>query len=950
MKKIFLLFFISLFAISPANSYLNIHSKKLLNSYREHRLATPVLSNTLLIRYKQNFYSSKNKSHSYDSENYKILASILPYSAKITNRKHNFPSDKVAKIERYEEPLLRTFVVEYNSQKHPFDFAEKIKKIDPRIEIAEPYYVYQTMSIPNDPRFNEQYLFTKIKAIDAYNISTGSPDVIIAISDNGIFQNHSDLIDNIAINTAEIPDDGIDNDGNGYVDDYIGCNLAWLDDGTQPGSTYHIDSHGTEIAGIASATTNNGIGIAGVGYSCKFFPIKCSPNNSFDGIIYGYQSIVYAAIRGFNVINCSWGGVKPFSVIEQSIIDYAIANDLAIVAAAGNIRSGITQYEDFYPGAYRGVLSVGEVDQNDKVTYFTTSLSAGVRIMAPGKGNLTTSGNGYVFVSNGTSYSSPVVAGALGIIRAHFPELSARQATEWLRINGDNITDINFSDSKLIPNRINLYNALARNPYSYCALTVEDFHFMNSNNEIIDRFLANDTIRLVLKLKNHLGAADSVYFSLSLGYALQENIEFINSNVFIPKVYEKEELIIDNFKFIVNSNFKQLFILRLDIRTADEKYRDFAKIPFYFGKEVTTLSNNALRFSVGDFGTFGYDNDRKNGVGFESFSVGNHLFRGGLMATGNTAYAFSSLYGQDFSGNDFTSVKQFINPDNVGIVEAKRTISAIFNEVLGMQITSEFLFPNQNQPVVKNKLTLKNVGNIAIFQPAIGYIFDWDIDQKASKNYVEYFPDAIPPKFVDNSNISAEIAYSVDKKTYIGAVAFSDNPITIAQSAGINMDDVYNQGGLSQSRQVQLLSSGRNIQTSLLTDIGFVVGMNFNNTLLPGEVIHCYICIGIDSARLGLANLLKICVDSTYNSIDEFDGLDEFELFPNPASNFFKISNPKSLVYNLKIYNYIGNLIFEKSSVSNDEFFNISKFQNGIYFIQISLENSIYFKKLIISK
>lgn len=949
MKKIFLLFFISLFSISTANSYLNLHSKKLVNSYREHSLATPVLSNTLLIRYKQN-YNSKSKSHSYDSKNYKILASILPYSAKIANRKHNFSQDKVSEIERKEEPLLRTFIIEYNSQEHPFDFAEKIKRIDPRIEIAEPYYVYQTMSIPNDPRFNEQYLFSKIKAIDAYNISTGSLEIVIAISDNGISQSHPDLIDNIAINTAEIPDDGIDNDGNGYIDDYIGCNLAWLDDGTQPGNTYHIDSHGTEVAGIASATTDNGIGIAGVGFRCKFFPIKCSPNNSFDGIIYGYQSIIYAAIRGFQVIKCSLGGVKPFSVIEQSIIDYAIANDLAIVAAAGNIRSGITQYEDFYPGAYRGVLSVGEVDQNDKVTYFTTSLSSGVRIMAPGKGNLTTSGNGYIFVSNGTSYSSPVVAGALGIVRAHFPELSARQATEWLRINGDNITDINFSDSKLIPNRVNLYNALARNPYSYCALTVEDFHFLNSNNDIVDRFSANDTIRLILKLKNHLGSADSLYFNLSLGYALQENINFINSSVFVPKVIENEDLILDDFKFVVNSNFKQLFILRLDIRTSDERYKDFAKIPFYFGKEVTTLSNNALRFSVGDLGTFGYDNERKNGVGFESFSLGNHLFRGGLMAIGNSTYAFSSIYGQDLSGNDFTSIKKFINPSNIGIIEAKRTVSTIFNEVLGIQITSEFLFPDQNKSVVKNKLTLKNVGNIAVFQPAIGYIFDWDIDQKASKNYVEYFPDAIPPKFVENSNISAEIAYSVDKKTYIGAVAFSEDPATIAQSAGLNMDDIYSQGGLSQSRQVQLLSSGNSIQTSLLTDIGFVAGMNFNNTLLPGEDAYCYICIGMDSTREGLANLLKTCVDSTYNSIADFDSVDEFALFPNPASNFFKIYNPKSLVYNLKIYNYIGNLIFEKSNVCNDTFVDVSKFQNGIYLVQILLENNIFVKQLIISK
>lgn len=948
MKKLLFALILILLNFNALFSYLNLNNKVVIKNYKKQELKTPVLSNTLLIRYNKSYFDKKFKAVSNENKEYKIVAQLLPNHLKIANRKHNFSNTKVKEIEKYEEPLLRTFIIEYSEKIHPIDFARKLMNTNANIEIAEPYYVYQIQAQPNDPRLAEQQLFWTIKALDAYNICIGKEDIIIAISDNGINQNHPDLIENIAINESEIPNDGIDNDNNGYIDDYNGYNFAYLDDGTQPGNTYHVDNHGTEVAGISSATTNNGIGIAGVGYKCRFFPIKCAPNNSFDGILYGYQSIIYAALRGFKVINCSWGGVKPFSKIEQSIIDYAIANDLAVVAAAGNIRSGITQYEDFYPGAYRGVLSVGEVDQNDNLTYFNTSISPGVRILAPGKGNLSTSGNDYVYLSYGTSYSSPVVAGAIGIVRSHFPELSARQAIEWLRINGDDISYKNFSDKQLIPPRINLYKALSRNPFSTCALTVENYLFKNSRNEIVDRFTANDTINLVLHLKNHLGNSDSVILKLSVAYALRNDMQFLNSEVFIPKINEKDDLIIDNFKFVVNSNLKQLYILRLDILTKNNDYIDFAKIPIYFGKEVTTLSNNVLSFSVGDYGTFGYDNERKNGVGFENFKLGNHLFRGGIMATANNTYAFSSIYGYDYTGNDFSSVKPFINPSNLGILEAKRVISSTFNDVIGLEINSEFVFPDQNKSVVRNRIKLKNVGNLTISNPAVGYIFDWDIDNVASKNYVEYFPEAIPLKFAGKNNAAAEIAYSQERKTYIGSIAYADNEEYNAQAAGLNMDDIYNSGGLSQQRQVELLSSGISKQIQNMTDIGFVTGINFRNTLEPGEETYCWICIGMDSTRNGLAELLKFCADSTINSYNyETTQLNDIIISPNPSLNFIQITTKLPYVFDAKIYNNLGELVLEKQNLTSGLTINISELPSGIFYLQISQRNNIFVKPFV---
>src|SRR5690606_13186136 len=138
------------------------------------------------------------------------------------------------------------------------------------------------------------------------------------------------LIGSIWTNPGEIANNGIDDDNNGYIDDYNGYNLAAEDDSRPWGDTYNTQPHGVSVAGILGATVNNGIGIAGIANKCKIFPLKIAPFGS-QSLWYGYESIIYAATNGFKVINCSWG-IDVYSDINQSVIDFAVSRDLAVVA------------------------------------------------------------------------------------------------------------------------------------------------------------------------------------------------------------------------------------------------------------------------------------------------------------------------------------------------------------------------------------------------------------------------------------------------------------------------------------------------------------------------------------------------------------------------------------------------------------------------------------------
>ncbi len=329
-------------------------------------------------------------------------------------------------------------------------------KTNPEVEYAEPDYKLQTCVIPNDTSFSNQWGFYQtndcdIDAPETWDIEKGSTTIVVAISDTGVDYNHQDLAANIWTNPGETPGDGIDNDSNGYVDDYYGWDFVYDDN-----NPMDVHGHGSHVAGIAGAVTNNGLGVAGTAWYCKIMAVKCFNDNGFGWHSDCSQSIIYAADNGAKVINMSWGGSSPSSLWEDAL-KYAWDEGVVLCAAAGNDNSSSLHYPAGYSteNGYGScsVIAVGASNKNDARAFFS-SYGPWVTVYAPGEHILSTIPGDEYATWNGTSMATPFVSGVCGLLFSHFGTISNLYVRERIKIRADYVG---------LPNdkgRLNAYNVL----------------------------------------------------------------------------------------------------------------------------------------------------------------------------------------------------------------------------------------------------------------------------------------------------------------------------------------------------------------------------------------------------------------------------------------------------------------------------------------------------------
>jgi len=243
---------------------------------------------------------------------------------------------------------------------------------DPNVEYAEPNYVVRLFNTPNDPYYSKQWGLNQLNDVDidapeVWDLETGDENVVIAVIDTGVDYNHPDLMDNIWVNDDEIPNNYLDDDGNGFVDDVIGWDFV-----SNVGDPIDSFGHGTHCAGIVGAMGNNSIGITGVTWNCKIMPL----GSSYSGIL--SMSIHYAANNGADVISMSWGSYGVSQLIKDSL-EYAYSKGVVLVGAAGNSDT-ITKH---YPSGFDNVISVGAIDKNNVKAEFS-NYGSWVDVAAPG--------------------------------------------------------------------------------------------------------------------------------------------------------------------------------------------------------------------------------------------------------------------------------------------------------------------------------------------------------------------------------------------------------------------------------------------------------------------------------------------------------------------------------------------------------------------------------------
>lgn len=324
-------------------------------------------------------------------------------------------------------------------------------KSNAAVESVQPNYYYHLLNTTNDARLGELYGLQKISAPAAWDLTTGSKTTVVANIDTGIAYNHEDLAANMWHNPGEIPNNNIDDDGNGFVDDYYGYDFFYND--SNP-----IDDaggHGTHTSGTIGAVGNNSLGVVGVNWNVQLMAIKIySPNGSDSTsamLINAYNYVRMMKNRGVNirVTNNSYGGCGEACGYDQATKDAIDAlGDAGVlqVFAAGNSGQNV-ENNAFYPANYTSpsILTVAASDQSDNRAGFSNYGATSIDIAAPGVGILSTynsSSNAYATL-NGTSMATPHVTGAAALLASYNPNLSVASLKATLMNSVDQLAQWN---------------------------------------------------------------------------------------------------------------------------------------------------------------------------------------------------------------------------------------------------------------------------------------------------------------------------------------------------------------------------------------------------------------------------------------------------------------------------------------------------------------------------
>ncbi len=721
-----------------------------------------------------------------------------------------------------------------------------ILRFSQQVEYAESYIPNQPLYIPNDPQANpvggQQDYLPVIKAHEAWDIEKADSTMIIGLVDTGVQMDHEDL-GNIAFNYSD-PINGVDDDGDGYIDNFHGWDIA--DKDNDPTADGH--PHGSYVAGMSSATINNGKGMAGVGFNSKYLPVKIAEtttqvfNNEFGGVI-------YAADHGCGVINLSWGAAGNYTRFGQDVINYAVlAKDAVVVAAAGNTNASL----NFYPASFDNVLSVGATDIYDKKAPWATYGYA-IDMMAQGHDVYTTNNWGGYGRTGGSSYSAPQVSGAAALVRAHFPELSAQQVMEQLRVTADDIYSAgNNMDyyGQLGKGRLNVLRALTDSITP--AVRVSQFDYSAKFGKLL---FPGDTVALQMVFTNYLRTAENVSVSISNPSG---NTNWQNIQISLPKLIAMEDFVAEPFSFKIDkeapSGDKILF--RLDF--AGDNYSDFQYLEMLVAPGYFDITDGLLSVTVASDGDIGYDDPdytQGSGIGYLNNYIGTEA---GFIISTDTGHVMDNVIRDidNYKADSDFSAENALNPhdNSKGKMDARSSIKPVINSsALPLKIEQKILAwePEGNDGSVVFEYRLINIGDSTLTGLNAVQYLDWDLGERKSNGAAFSADD--------------RLAYIFEKATnelYAGLALISDQEIAhYAIDLGDNNGNTSDIGSLfSDSAKHAMITSLSPKTAAGVTgdgnDVSQILGAK-NITLQPGQSTKVALAMLASSSLDGLKNALQ---------------------------------------------------------------------------------------------
>lgn len=823
-------------------------------------------------------------------------------------------------------------------------------------EYVEPHYIQQLCFTPNDPNLSTQYAITNIQAEAAWGVNTttarGDTNVVIGITDTGVEPNHPDLKNNIKHNYADIIGGG-DADGDGYVDNFSGWDVGENDNDP----TYNTNSHGVHVSGISAASVDNSIGVAGVGFKCKFLPIKITDAN---GLLTGsYEGITYAADHGCAVINCSWGG-SDGGQLGQDIINYATINKNALViAAAGN--DGVDMA--FYPAAYKYVISVANTKSDDRRSA-SSNYNYTVDVCAPGESiNSTYPVNGYSS-QTGTSMSAPCASGAAAIIKSFFPSYTALQVGERLKVTCDNIYPLMNPNlaNKLGNGRINLFKALTSAASPSVVMSQRDY---TDNND--DTFVIGDTLRLTGDYTNYLGPTTNLTATLS---TTSPYVSIIDGTTTLGAVstlgVANNNVDPYTIKILPTAPANQVVQFKLAYSDPATSYTAYEFFSVIVNVDYINITINDVATTISSGGRIGYSQDNQaGGLGFNYMNNGTILYEAGLMVGVNGTKVSDAIRGVTAPETDFQSVVATRNI--VPATFSEFDVDGTFKDNLAsspLPVTVHhraFAWSTTgNRKFVIVHYAIINTGTATLTNLYAGIFADWDIDIATFGSNRAAF---------DAANKMGYAYYTGTNGTYAGIkLLTSTAPVVhyaVDNVAGGAGGADLSTGGYDGTEKYLTLSTNRANAgvAGAGADVIDVVSTGPYSVAVGDSVIVAFALIAGDN----LSDIQTSAVNAQikYNGLNMTTGItnsftensEQMLVYPNPATNqsVIDITITQETLVELKILNIFGaeiELIASgKMQAGPHRFvYDLSALSSGSYYYQLTTGSKKQVKKLMIIK
>lgn len=870
--------------------------------------------------------------------------------------------------------LRRIYKVRYIADVDPVYLAAKVSRL-PGVEYAEPKYIRYLQYDTDDPVLNSYLDYHHF--YEAWDVTKGSADVVIAIVDAGVDYNHPELDEKLWVNEDETAGNGIDDDANGKVDDTIGWDFwsggSFANHTEDNDPNHDANDHGTHVAGIAAAETDNGSGISGTGFDARYMAVKAGgiPDDpqtvidERDAIGFGFEGIMYAANNGADIINCSWGGGE-FSQAENDVVEFATSIGALVVGAAGN--SGVEGV--IYPAAYPNTLAVGSVETNNmKANYSNYGFS--LDVLATGSNIQSTVFNNGIGTNSGTSMAAPVISGLAALIKSLHPDWIPQRIATQIRATAVTTDFVNQNSlrNKLGTGRIDAFEAVSTEKPG---IRVTGFEFLNSEGNKLG-LQEQGEIRFTIK---NFGA-DASNLSVNATTLNGRGIQLSNSNV--PASVANNGSVTLSVSMQITGSFDPEEIPIIKLQFGGNNYTDFGILQ-YENLLYDEMEENRVKMTLAADGSIGFTDpfDQKGGVGFiprqqnddDQFTDGeNLLFEGGLIieVNGEIYDAVRSTSSATRIARDFT-IQKIYRIQNSG-EDANLEGTAQFSiqsedpeiTIANINLTS-YAF---DSPALSNVVFIRyEIENPSSFHELenmyVGLFNDWDIGEDSGNNRASFSPQDSVLYLYDANPQSTQPLVAVAHLGPLSSALAIDNA---AEGSGINFGlyDNYTEAEKSSSLKAgtektsiasptdvsAVIASGPyTVSAKATASIGFIYAFGDNLNELRSQIEEARNSVPFMVSGRGRVSPPTIPIATKI-----------FPNYPNPFNPTTRLrldlSQPSDV--NITVYNILGRKVAELVDGRLDPrihifTFNASNLGSGLYFARVKTNNRIETVKMMLVK